>query len=430
MTSAANARHARPRARTLRRAGGRGVAVLGFAALTWAAFTGTAMALDGVEQPANQTSRPAPGQTAAAASPGTHATKPGIPLGSLTEHAVRGLTDAAGALTSNTAASEAVSEAVSQDQPPPAVEPAETTTAQDGTTPARSSGSAGLLDSTVHGLTTYAVPQSSTTQQADNPTTATRPAPPQAPTGELSILGLAGGAESAVNDLGGSVLTATQLDQALPAPRVEVLTDTLEALAVTDALPTVPLPQLPVIGEPVGDVLGTLPADVTSGVEPALEDLTGGLLSPLPVLDPGASAPIQTSPATVLPQSDPIMSGALPVLPILLPIEAFPGVGSTDSPATFASLADGGTGVVQNDVYLSRALLDTSDAGAGDSSVPLPSGPSSPAGGSDGGSGSSHQQGGQLSSFTLPGGGLVSLVRDYRWHLPATPTFDPGFSPD
>ncbi|MER7558937.1 hypothetical protein ABTZ46_18485 [Nocardioides sp. NPDC126508] len=422
MTSAANARHARPRARTLQRAGGRTVAVLGFAAVTWAAFTGTAMALDGAEQPDHQTSGQASGQGSGAvtAAPGTDATKPGIRLGdavgSLTDDAVRGVTDAAGAATA-------------QSQAPAAVETTEA--------------------SAVHGLTTYAVPQSSTAQPADDPTTASQSeptpapapaptpdqapaqAPAHAPTGGLSIVGVVGGAEDAANDLTGSVLTATQLDQALPAPKVELLTSTLEALAVTDALPTVPLPQLSVLEEPVAGVLGTLPADVSSGIEPALSDLTGGLVTPLlPGLDPGSDTPIQASPATVAP-SAPTAGGALPVLPILLPIEAFPGLGSIDSPATFASLADGGAnGTVRDDVYVSRALLQTSDADAGDSSVPLPSGPSSPAGGPDGGSGSSHQQGGQLSSFTLPGGGLVSLVRDYRWHLPAAPTFDPGFSPD
>ena len=425
MTSAANARHARPRVRTLQRASGRTVAVLGFAALTWAGFTGTAMALDGAEQPDHQTSGQASGQAtaqgsgriAATAAPGTDATKPGIRLGdavgSLTDDAVRGVTDAAGAT-------------VAQGQAPAAV----------GTTEA----------SAVHGLTTYAVPQSSTTQPTDDPTTATQSepttapttaptqapaqAPTQAPTGELSVLGVVGGAEDAANDLTGSVLTATQLDQALPAPKAQLLTSTLEALAVTDALPTVPLPQLSVIQEPVAGVLGTLPADVSSGIEPALNDLTGGLVTPLPVLDPGSETPIQATPATVSP-SDPTAGGALPVLPILLPVEAVPGLGSIDSPATFASLADGGAdGSARDDVYVSRALLRTSDGDAGDSSVARPSGPSSPAGGPAGGSGSSHLQGGQLSSFTLPGGGLVSLVRDYRWHLPATPTFDPGFSPD
>lgn len=387
--------------------------MLGFAALTWAAFTGTAMAVDGAEQSAHQSSGPASGPAAATTARGTDVQQSGIPLGdavgSLTHDAVRGLTSAAGTATSETT----TSETGMQGPAPAAVEPTETSTAQDGQAATGSPGSTGLLDSAVHGLTTYAVPQSSTTP-TDDPTTATRPASAQTQTGELSILGLVSGAESAVNDLSGNVLTATQLDQTLPAPKVEVLTDTLEALAVTEVLPTVPLPQLPVIDEP------------------ALDDLTGALVTPLPVPDPGMDAPIQTSPAAAVPQqSDPAMSGALPVLPILLPVEGFPGLGSIDSPATFASLADGGfSSADQGDVYLSRALLRTSDADAGDSSVPLPSGPAGPAGGPDGGSGSSHQQGGQLSSFTLPGGGLVSLVRDYRWHLPATPTFDPGFSPD
>lgn len=425
MTSAANARHARPRARTLRRARGRTVAALGFAALTWAGLTGTAMALDGTEQPADQTS----GQTVATTAPRADATKPGMPLGdavgSLTDDAVRGVTNAAGAITSETA----TTETASQSQPSAADEPAEATPAQDGPAPTDSSGSAGLLDSTVRGLTTYAVPQSSTTEPADNPATETQPASTQARTGELSILALVGGAEGAVNDLSGGVLTSTQLDRTLPAPKVNVLTNTLDALAVSDSLPTVPLS--PVIGEPVNQVLGTLPADVSSGVVPALSDLSGGLVTPLPVPSTGGGLPVPQSPETLSPQSEPTI-GAIPALPILLPFQTFPGLSSSDSPATFASLADSGAGdTLQDDVYLSRALLETSGDAAGDSSVPLPSGPHSPAGGPDGGSGSSHQQGGgQLSSFTLPGGGLVSLVRDYRWHLPATPTFDPGFSPD
>jgi hypothetical protein len=421
MTSpTANALQARLRTGLLRRAGGRTVAVLGFGALTWAAFTGSAMALDVVGQPAEQTSA----QTAGGTAPETDATKSGIPLGdavdSLTGDALQGLTTATDAVTA------APPERTAAERAAP--EPAEVST-QDGPASAGSLDAASLVDSTVDQLTTYTVPLSSTAPPAGRSAPAAQPAPAEGPSGRLSILGLVGGAEGTANALSTSVLTATQLDQVLPPTEVTVLSSTLDSLGANDALPTVPLPQLPVVGEPVGDVLGTLPADL-SGIAPVLPVPLDGQATPDPAPGMGAAAPVPPIPAVASQPSDPTI-GLLPALPVLLPFETLPAVGSSGSPATFASLADGGgNGTGQDGVHLSRALLQTGGADAGEGSIPLPSSPHSPAGGHDGGSGSSHQQGGRLSSFTLPGGGLVSLVRDYRWDLPAAPTFDPGFSPD
>ncbi|NGN95746.1 hypothetical protein G5C66_23785 [Nocardioides sp. KC13] len=443
-TPAENALHARRRARTLRRAGGRTVAVLGFAALSWAAFTGTAMAQDSSDQPADGAPRQASG-------PASGQARIGDAFGSLTDDALRGLTEAADAVAPKTVAPETVApEPLSSESVSPAaasdptaaqnpssvvVESVETTTTQKPPAPAGSLGDAGLIGSTVHGLTTYAVPQSSSAQPADGPATDTQAASVQGSPGGLSLPGLVGGAEDTVNGLTGSVLTATQLDKALPEPEVKLLSSTLDSLDVSSALPTVALPPLPVIEEPVNDVLGALPVD-TTGIDPVLDPVLGPVLtdpsgSPVttvPAPGTGTDVPSSPSPVAVSP-SDPSTIDAFPAVPILLPFKTFPG--STDSPATFASLADAGSeGTGQDDVYLSRALLDTRGADAGDSSIPAPPGPHSPAGGNDGGSGSSHQQSGRLTSFTLPGGGFVSLVRDYGWHLPATPTFDPGFSPD
>lgn len=285
------------------------------------------------------------------------------------------------------------------------------------------------------------------TPQSDGPTSAPSDHRPPDTDGvaTLSVPTLVSGVEDAANDLTAGVLHATSLDQTVQAPQVKVLSSALDDLGVSQALPSIPVPEVslplptapltsaPVVGAPVGDVLGSLPVRTSGSLQvpgtlppgggPVTADPTG------PTGPSGVTVPVPVGPAapTTLAPGAPTTVGAIPALPVLLPFEAFPEIGTQGTQTDLTSFAGGDA--KDPSVYLSRALLDVADGASDTGSIPVPTSPHVPAG-HDAGPGAGQQDRAALTTFSLPGGRLTSPVREYSWHVPAAPISDPGFSPD
>lgn len=475
-TAAKPAHRSTGRSHTLTRVCRRSAVVLGFGALTWAAFTGTAMALDspdadGVQPPAATVGSSAPGPTISLDTIGKLAAPVTQPLSEQVASTGTKINQSLDALpTSPSAPSTDIGDRAGG--PGSRTSGSVRDTDDDPLTTATTVvgdhlGSA--LHTLGHPRSTQPAPsgapsatQTNTEEQAavDASTesgTATDPAASTQPAGttQLSLTSISRGVEDAAGDLTGTVLTTTGLDKSLPAPQLHVLSDTLDSLGVDSALPALTVPELPlptetlrtlpVVGDPVGDVLDTLPIGTPDGSTPS--DHTGTASTP------ATEEPAPTSSMAPEAPVQPVGIGAVPTLPALLPVDSSPTAAPAPAPGSapelalatlpragapallagtptaYSSLADGGTDGDANDL---AAVLKSLQAAAGDGSVPLPVPTQQTPGGDHGGGMTSagHQDRGDVTTFRLPDALTTSPVRTGRWIIQAAPPSDPGFSPD
>lgn len=378
---------------TLTRVCRRSAVVLGFGALTWAAFTGAAMALDSQDgatpSPTVESSAPGPGISLDTLGDVTkplteHLTQPLIK--NVTEPVTQSVT---GSVTDKLASTGTAADRTLNGHPAaPTPGAGRQTGAPQSNAPTGGRGQRDPLttattvvgDHLVSTLHTLSHPTSIQPTQPTQPTdqaTATQPtgsmpsaaeAPdtaqtsPQAaapdtnaaPVGttQLSLTSLTRGIEDAASDLTGSMLTTTHLDQAVSTPQLHVLSDTLDGLGVDSALPVVtiptlslvtePLRSLPVVGDSVGDVISALPVATSDLPVPGGQTGSGTGSHTQTQTGPGTTgAPVPSESIEPASPAQPVAVGAVPTLPALLPVESTAtGAAADDQPSALTRPAE------------------------------------------------------------------------------------------